>query len=203
MNIQSQLYTLCSIRGKISEGRLLGIGISRQAIGKALTSRALRRCGFGLYETTTTAKKLAEILEGDLEPGQEVFRFKDGALRRMQVVKDEGSKVSLVDPEEKQVSDEDEESILTSQELEQVTESIDEEQERENVKRVFMEVGLRVISVFVNGDDGSVKVLVPSITSSQILKLVNDGISKTSFEILPNYGPERGVSVHFSITSQE
>jgi hypothetical protein len=119
MNITGQLYGIYSLRGTFSEGRLLKAGISKVAIGKAVSARGLMRVSEGFYKVNEQiAKKLLKITEEELEPGQEVFRYKDGAIKQMQVVRDKGNAVSLVDPEAEEVEDSDEKEVLTREEVE-------------------------------------------------------------------------------------
>lgn len=119
MNIQGQLYGLYSLKGTFSEGRLLKAGFTKAAIGKAVSSHGLIRLREGFYKVNDQiARKLLKITESELNPGQEVFRYKDGVIKSMQVVKDKGNSVSLVDPEEEEVQNSDEKEVLTRDEIE-------------------------------------------------------------------------------------
>jgi hypothetical protein len=119
MNIQGQLYGLYSLRGTFSEGRLLKAGISKMAIGKAVSARGLIRISEGYYKVNEQiARKLLKITEAELEAGQAVFRYKDGMIKPMQVVKDKGNSVSLVDPEKEEVENSEEKEVLTREEIE-------------------------------------------------------------------------------------
>jgi hypothetical protein len=119
MNINGQLYGLYSLKGTFSEGRLLKAGFTKKAIGRAVSSRGLIRISEGFYKVNEQiARKLLKVTESDLNPGQEVFRYKDGVIKSMQVVKDKGSSVSLVDPEKEEVQNSDEKEVLTRDEIE-------------------------------------------------------------------------------------
>ncbi len=120
-DINSQLYGIYSLKGTVSEGRLLKAGFSKAAIGKAVSSNGLIRVSEGFYKANPQiAKKLLKMVEGELSPGQEVYRYKDGRIQKAQVVKDEGSKVMIVDPQEKSVDDAEEKEIISDEEIEKL-----------------------------------------------------------------------------------
>jgi hypothetical protein len=119
MNINGQLYGIYSLRGTFSEGRLLKAGISKAAIGRAVSANGLQRAAGGFYKVNEQiARKLLKVVESELKPGQSVFRYKDGAIKPMQVVRDKGNEVSLVDPEAEEVENSEEKEVLTKDEIE-------------------------------------------------------------------------------------
>ena len=119
--LNGQLYGLYSLKGTVSEGRLLKAGFSKSAIGKAVSSNGLARVGEGFYRTNPQiSRRLFKTVEAELSPGQKVYHYKDGRIKTSQVVMDQGSKVTLVNPEEKTVDDADEKEIMTQDQIDEL-----------------------------------------------------------------------------------
>lgn len=119
--LNSQLYGLYSLRGTVSEGRLLKAGFNRSAIGRAVSSNGLTRIREGFYKVNPQiSKKLLKLVEMDLTPGQQVYHYKDGRIQKSQVVKDQGSKITLVNPDEKTIDDAEEKEVMTQDQIDQL-----------------------------------------------------------------------------------
>lgn len=119
--LRGQLYGLLTLKGTVSEGRLLKAGFSKAAIGRAVSMRGLRRVSEGMFAVNPSiSRKLLRLVERELTPGEEVFRYREGRISKAQVVKDDGQKVMVVDPEQRVVDDAEEDEIIPGEEIEKL-----------------------------------------------------------------------------------
>ena len=119
--LRGQLYGLFMLKGTVSEGRLLKAGFSKAAIGRAVSMRGLQRVAEGMFSVNPTiSRKLLKLVEQELTPGEEVFRYKEGRISKAQVVRDDGQRVMVVDPDQRVVDDAEEDEIIPGEELEKL-----------------------------------------------------------------------------------
>lgn len=119
----NEVFSLCSLRGSFTESRLLK-WFSKRTIGEAVSRHILSRASNGIVEVNRNmANKLMEGFDqSELNPGEDVFKYENGSVKRLQVVKDDSGEVAMIDPEKVDdgVKKEKRTSVLSKDDVEQI-----------------------------------------------------------------------------------